>query len=133
MLATLTKSYDQANAQALAAPLRKAHPQKSIRTLSYMCSGGRLIGLGVRNNVTRIATMKHAQKAAPVDVWHYTWRSPMLATRARGTRRSCDLLRQHRALRPGHRQGSAGPALRGRSRRRGRASPAPVPSLSGLL
>jgi len=77
-LATLTKSYGEAKAQALAAALRKAHPQKSIRMLSYMCSGGGLNGLGMRNNVSRMATMKHAQKAAPVFAWYFTWPSPML-------------------------------------------------------
>jgi para-nitrobenzyl esterase len=77
-LATLTKSYGEAKAQAVAAALKKAHPEKSIRTLSYMCSGGGLNGLGMRNNVTRMATMKHAQKAAPVFTWYFTWPSPML-------------------------------------------------------
>ena len=77
-LATLTKSYGEAKAQALVAALKKAHPEKSIRTLSYMCSGGGLNGLGMRNNVTRMATMKHAQKAAPVFAWYFTWQSPML-------------------------------------------------------
>ncbi|MFN8090877.1 MAG: carboxylesterase family protein [Vicinamibacteria bacterium] len=77
-LATLTKNYGEAKAQALAAALRKAHPEKSIRTLSYMCSGGGLNGLGMRNNVTRMATMKHEQRAAPVYTWYFTWPSPML-------------------------------------------------------
>ncbi len=77
-LATLAKNYGEAKAQALAAALRKAHPEKSIRTLSYMCSGGGLNGLGMRNNVTRMATMKHEQKAAPVFTWYFTWPSPML-------------------------------------------------------
>jgi para-nitrobenzyl esterase len=77
-LATLTKSYGAAKAQALAAALQNAHPEKSIRTLSYMCSGGGLNGLGMRNNVTRMATMKHEQKAAPVFTWYFTWQSPML-------------------------------------------------------
>ena len=39
-LATLTKSYGDAKAAAIIAALKKAYPQKSIRTLSYMCSGG---------------------------------------------------------------------------------------------
>jgi para-nitrobenzyl esterase len=43
-----------------------------------MCSGGGLNGLSMRNNVTRMATMKHAQKAAPVFAWYFTWQSPML-------------------------------------------------------
>jgi para-nitrobenzyl esterase len=87
-LATLTKSYGAAKAQALAAALQKAHPEKSIRTLSYMCSGGGLNGLGMRNNVTRMATMKHDQKAAPVFTWYFTWQSPMLEDAGAGIRRS---------------------------------------------
>ena len=77
-VATLTKSYGEAKATALVAALKKAYPQKSIRTLSYMCSGGGLNGLGMRNNVTRMATMKHQQGGAPAFAWYFTWQSPML-------------------------------------------------------
>jgi len=77
-VATLTRSYGEAKAAALVAALKKTYPQKSIRTLSYMCSGGGLNGLAFRNNVTRMATMKHAQKGAPVFAWYFTWQSPML-------------------------------------------------------
>jgi para-nitrobenzyl esterase len=77
-LATLTKSYGEAKAVAIVAALKKAYPKKSIRTLSYMCSGGGLNGLGMRNNVTRMATMKHAQGGAPAFTWYFTWQSPML-------------------------------------------------------
>jgi para-nitrobenzyl esterase len=47
-------------------------------TYAYMCSGGGLNSLNMRNNVTRMATMKHDQKAAPVFTWYFTWQSPML-------------------------------------------------------
>jgi para-nitrobenzyl esterase len=77
-LATLTRSYGEARAAALVAALKKAYPKKSIRTLSYMCSGGGLNGLTMRNNVTRMAAMKHRQKGAPVFTWYFTWQSPML-------------------------------------------------------
>ena len=77
-VATLTKSYGQEKAAALVAALKEAYPKKSIRTLSYMCSGGGLNGLGMRNNVTRMATMKSRQKGAPVFTWYFTWQSPML-------------------------------------------------------
>ena len=77
-LATLTKNYGEAKATALVAALKKAHPEKSIRTLSYMCSGGGLNSLNMRNNVTRMATMKHNQKGAPAFTWYFTWQSPML-------------------------------------------------------
>ncbi len=77
-LATLTKSYGEAKATALAAALKKAHPEKSIRTLSYMCSGGGLNGIAIRNNVTRMAKLKYDQKGAPVYAWYFSWQSPML-------------------------------------------------------
>jgi para-nitrobenzyl esterase len=77
-VATLTRSYGDAKAAAIVAALKKAYPNKSVRTLSYMCSGGGLNGLGMRNNVTRMATMKHAQKGAPAFAWYFTWQSPML-------------------------------------------------------
>jgi len=77
-LATLTKSYGEAKARALFEGLKKAHPEKSIRTLSYMCSGRGLNGLSMRNNVTRMATMKYKQGGAPAYTWYFTWQSPML-------------------------------------------------------
>lgn len=76
--ATLTRAYGEAKAAALVAALKKAYPQKSIRTLSYMCSGGGLNGLAMRNNVTRMATLKYEQKGAPAFTWYFTWQSPML-------------------------------------------------------
>jgi para-nitrobenzyl esterase len=77
-LATLTQYYGETKATALVAALKKAHPEKSIRTLSYMCSGGGLNSLSIRNNVTRMAKLKYDQKGAPVFTWYFTWQSPML-------------------------------------------------------
>ncbi|MCX6611956.1 MAG: carboxylesterase family protein [Acidobacteria bacterium] len=77
-LATLTRNYGEAKGKALVEALKKAHPEKSIRTLSYMCGGSGLNGLALRNNVTRMATMKHAQNAAPAYAWYFSWQSPML-------------------------------------------------------
>ena len=62
-----------AKAGALIAAMKKAHPEKSIPTLSYGVSG-----LLMRNNVTRMAGMKSDQKAAPVFTYFFTWQSPML-------------------------------------------------------
>ena len=76
--ATLAKTYGDAKATALVTAMKKAHPEKSIRTLSYMCSGPGLNGLAMRNNVTRMATLKHALKAAPAYTYYFTWQSPML-------------------------------------------------------
>ncbi len=77
-MATLTSKYGEAKARALAAALKKAHPEKSIRTLSYMCGSSGLNTLNMRNNVTRMATMKSNQKGAPAYTYYFTWQSPML-------------------------------------------------------
>jgi para-nitrobenzyl esterase len=71
--ATLAGIVGEAKASALIAAMKKAHPEKSIRTLSYGVSG-----LLVRNNVTRMAKMKYEQKGAPVFAYYFTWQSPML-------------------------------------------------------
>jgi para-nitrobenzyl esterase len=71
--ATLARTYGDAKATALIAAMKRAHPEKSIRTLSYGVSG-----LNSRNNVTRMATLKHEQKGAPVFAYFFTWQSPML-------------------------------------------------------
>ena len=71
--ATLAGTVGEAKATALIAAMKKAHPEKSIRTLSYGVSG-----LLVRNNVTRMAKMKYEQKGAPVYAYYFTWQSPML-------------------------------------------------------
>jgi para-nitrobenzyl esterase len=77
-LATLTKLYGEAKAKALAEGLKKAYPNKSIRQLSYMCGISNLNTLHMRNNVTRMATLKYNQKGAPVFTYYFTWQSPML-------------------------------------------------------
>jgi len=77
-MATLAKSYGESKAAAIAAALKRAYPNKSVRTLSYICSGPGLNGLAIRNNVTRMATMKSEQKGAPVFAWYFRWQSPML-------------------------------------------------------
>jgi para-nitrobenzyl esterase len=76
--ATLVKFYGEQKATALVAGLKKAHPQKSIRTLSYMCGGPGLNALSMRNNVVKMAKLKHDLKAAPAYAYYFTWQSPML-------------------------------------------------------
>lgn len=70
---TLARSLGDAKAAALVAAMKKAHPEKSIRTLSYAVGG-----IGQRNNVTRMAKMKCDQKAAAVYQYYFAWQSPML-------------------------------------------------------
>ncbi len=109
--ATLTKSYGEAKATALVAAMKKAHPEKSIRKLSYMCNGSGLNTFNICNNAIRMASMKHQQKGAPVFpmVFHLAITDAGRCGRmAYGG--ACLLLRQHEALRTGDRQraGSSG-------------------------
>ena len=77
--ANLVKAYGEDKATALVATLKKAHPEKSIRTLSYMCSGAfGLNSLTMRNNIVKMAKLKHEQKGAPAYAYYFTWQSPML-------------------------------------------------------
>ena len=62
---------DKAN--ALITAMKKAHPEKSICTLSYGVSG-----LQMRNRVTQMAKLKSDQKGAPVFAYYFSWQSPML-------------------------------------------------------
>ena len=77
--ANLAKAYGEEKATAIVAALKKAYPQKKIQTLSYMCSGSPgLNGLSMRNNVVKMARLKHELKAAPAYAYYFTWQSPML-------------------------------------------------------
>jgi para-nitrobenzyl esterase len=71
--ASMAPILGETKASELIAAMKKAHPEKSIRTLSYAVGG-----LLFRNTMTRMAEMKYNQKAAPVYMWYFTWQSPML-------------------------------------------------------
>jgi para-nitrobenzyl esterase len=71
--ASLSRTLGAAKADALIAAMKKAHPDKSIRTLSY-----RVGGIGQRNNVQRMSRMKFEQHGAHVYQYYFTWQSPML-------------------------------------------------------
>ncbi|HTS31017.1 MAG TPA: carboxylesterase family protein [Bryobacteraceae bacterium] len=71
--ATLAGVLGDAKAAALINAMKKAHPEKSIRTLSYGVSG-----LLVRNNIARMARLKSELKGAPAYQYYFTWQSPML-------------------------------------------------------
>ena len=71
--AALARTWGESKATALIAAMKKAHPEKSIRTLSYGVNG-----LTSRNNVQRMVKLKHEQKGAPVYQYYFTWQSPML-------------------------------------------------------
>ena len=77
--ASLAKAYGDEKATAIIAALKKAYPQKQIRTLSYMCSGSfGLNGLSMRNNVVKMARLKHELKAAPAYAYYFTWQTSIL-------------------------------------------------------
>jgi len=77
--ASLSKAYGDEKATAIIAALKKAYPQKQIRTLSYMCSGSfGLNGLSMRNNVVKMARLKHELKAAPAYAYYFTWQTSIL-------------------------------------------------------
>jgi para-nitrobenzyl esterase len=76
--AGLVRAFGETKAAALVSGLKKAHPEKSIRTLSYMCGGPGLNSLSFRNNVVKMAKLKYEQKGAPAYQYYFTWQSPML-------------------------------------------------------
>ena len=71
--AALSRTWGESKATALIAAMKKAHPEKSIRTLSYGVNG-----LTSRNNVQRMVKLKYELKGAPVYQYYFTWQSPML-------------------------------------------------------
>jgi para-nitrobenzyl esterase len=71
--ATLAREFGEPKATKLIAAMKKAHPEKAIRTLSYGVAG-----LGGRNHVVSMAKMKYELHAAPVYQYFFTWQSPML-------------------------------------------------------
>jgi para-nitrobenzyl esterase len=71
--AQLVTGYGEAKADALIAAMKKAHPEKSIRTLSYGVAG-----LSIRNNMLRMAKLKHDLGGAPAYTYWFQWQTPML-------------------------------------------------------
>jgi para-nitrobenzyl esterase len=69
----LARQLGDSKATELIEAMKKAHPEKSIRTLSYGVGG-----LGGRNHVTDMAKMKHDLHAAPVYTYFFTWQTPIL-------------------------------------------------------
>jgi para-nitrobenzyl esterase len=71
--AQLTQSLGASRAAALVNGMKRAHPEKAIRTLSYGVQG-----LTMRNNVQRMVKLKHEKGGAPVYQYHFQWQSPQL-------------------------------------------------------
>jgi len=101
--ATLAEVIGDAKATALIAAMKKAHPEKSIRTLSYGVSG-----LLVRNNITRMAKMKYdLRPRRSLLLLHLAIAD--VGRRGRVAHRRIGLLfRQRETLRTGDRQHAGG-------------------------
>jgi len=78
-LGSLAKAYGEEKARKIIVGLRRNYPQKQIRTLAYMCSGTPgLNGLAIRNNVVKMAKLKHDLRGAPAFAYYFTWQTPIL-------------------------------------------------------
>jgi para-nitrobenzyl esterase len=71
--ATIARVIGDDKATVFLNAMKKAHPEKSIRTLSYGVGS-----MAMRSNVVKMAEMKYNQKAAPVFTYYFQWQSPML-------------------------------------------------------
>jgi len=71
--AQLTDAMGATKAGQLIDAMKKAHPEKSIRTLSYGVQG-----LSARNNVQKMVQLKHALHGAPAYQYLFQWQSPQL-------------------------------------------------------
>ncbi len=71
--AQLAETLGAEKADRLIMTMKAAHPEKSVRTLSYGVQG-----LSARNNVQRMVKLKHAQQAAPAYQYLFQWQSPQL-------------------------------------------------------
>jgi para-nitrobenzyl esterase len=71
--ADLTTQMGAAKADRLIAAMKRAHPEKAIRTLAYGVQG-----LQNRNRVQDMARLKHDQGGAPVYQYLFQWQSPQL-------------------------------------------------------
>jgi len=77
--ANLIKAYGEGKGKALADGMRKAYPQKAVRTLSYMCGGGGFLNtFWMRNGVVHMAKLKYELHAAPVYTYYFTWQTKIL-------------------------------------------------------
>ena len=77
--AELTEVYGGEKANAIVDTLKAEYPEKKIQTLAFMCpSHFGLNTLSMRNNVVKMAKLKHEQNAAPAYTYYFTWQTPIL-------------------------------------------------------
>ena len=109
--ANLAKAYGDEKATAIVAALKKTYPQKSIQTLSYMCSGGfgieRPVHAQQRREDGEVEARAERRACLRVLLHVANADSRWIAGRV-AYRRTSILLRQHQALRTGNRQYTRG-------------------------
>jgi para-nitrobenzyl esterase len=71
--AELASQLGATKADALIAAMKKAHPEKSVRTLSYGVQS-----IAYRNRVQDMVRLKYAQRGAPVYQYLFQWQTPQL-------------------------------------------------------
>ncbi|UZK68781.1 carboxylesterase family protein [Sphingomonas sp. S1-29] len=69
----LTDQLGAAKGDALIDSMKKAHPEKAVRTLSYGVQS-----IAYRNRVQDMVRLKHVQGGAPVYQYLFQWQSPQL-------------------------------------------------------
>jgi para-nitrobenzyl esterase len=71
--ASLAEQLGAEKANAVADAMKRAHPEKAIRTLSYGVSGH-----AYRNRIHKMVKLKHDQGAAPAYQYWFTWQTQQL-------------------------------------------------------
>ena len=107
--ATLARVYGEEKATALVTGLKKAHPEKSIRTLSYMCSGPGLNALGHAEQCGADGEAEaRTEGSAGLHVLLHVAIADAGGCGRVAHGRAGILLRQHQAVRAGHGQYARG-------------------------
>ena len=74
---SLAKAYGEADASALVAAMKAAHPEKSIQKLAFGVQG-----LSQRNNIQRMIKLRLDQGAAPTFQYWFCWQTQQLEGRS---------------------------------------------------
>ena len=77
--ANLAKTYGEEKATAIIAASEESLPEKEdTDSVLHMFRQPGLNGLSMRNNVVKMAKLKHDFHAAPAYAYYFTWQTPML-------------------------------------------------------
>ena len=105
--ANLIKAYGEEKGKALADGMRKAYPEKAVRTLSYMCGGGGFLNgaLDAQRRGQYGKDEVRAPRGAGLHLLlHLANQNAGRDSRGLAYRRPAVLLRQYPSLRAGHRE-----------------------------